>query len=68
MGWYAANDDSARSKGTLYFLLHRHGAGHWVGLSYIGCRSHRVGRDGPDRRRGPRSDRGLKAQDHVQSG
>lgn len=37
IGWYAADDGSVRSKGTLYFLLHPHGqqmAGRWVGLSY----------------------------------
>ncbi|NJP27833.1 helix-turn-helix transcriptional regulator [Microbispora hainanensis] len=39
MGWYAANDGSVRSKGTMYFVLHTHGinmAGRWVGLSYDG--------------------------------
>jgi hypothetical protein len=39
MGWYAATDDSVRSKGTMYFVLHPHGqqmAGRWVGLSYDG--------------------------------
>jgi transcriptional regulator with XRE-family HTH domain len=39
MGWYAANDGSVRSKGTMYFVLHPHGlsmAGRWVGLSYDG--------------------------------
>jgi transcriptional regulator with XRE-family HTH domain len=39
MGWYAANDGSVRSKGTLYFVLHPHGvtmSGRWVGLSYDG--------------------------------
>ncbi len=25
MGWYAANDGSIRSKGTMYFVLHPHG-------------------------------------------
>lgn len=37
MGWYAANDGSIRSKGTLYFVLHPHGlymSGRWVGLGY----------------------------------
>jgi len=37
MGWYAANDGSIRSKGTMYFVLHPHGlnmAGRWVGLGY----------------------------------
>ncbi|MFD0594141.1 helix-turn-helix transcriptional regulator [Catellatospora coxensis] len=39
MGWYAANDGSVRSKGTMYFVLHPHGQqmrGKWVGLSYDG--------------------------------
>src|SRR5690348_14681920 len=39
MGWYAANDGSIRSKGTMYFVLHPHGQtmrGRWVGLSYDG--------------------------------
>jgi transcriptional regulator with XRE-family HTH domain len=37
MGWYAANDGSIRSKGTLYFVLDAHGlhmSGRWVGLGY----------------------------------
>lgn len=37
MGWYAANDGSVRSKGTMYFVLHPHGlhmSGRWVGLGY----------------------------------
>ena len=40
MGWYAANDGSVRSKGTMYFVLHPHGismSGRWVGLSYDGA-------------------------------
>jgi hypothetical protein len=39
MGWYAANDGSVRSKGTMYFVLHPHGIymfRRWVGLSYDG--------------------------------
>lgn len=39
MGWYAADDGSVRSKGTMYFVLHPHGqrmSGRWVGLSYDG--------------------------------
>jgi transcriptional regulator with XRE-family HTH domain len=39
MGWYAAEDGSVRSKGTVYFVLHPHGismSGRWVGLSYDG--------------------------------
>lgn len=39
MGWYAADDGSVRSKGTLYLVLHPHGIslkGRWVGLSYDG--------------------------------
>jgi transcriptional regulator with XRE-family HTH domain len=37
MGWYAANDGSIRSKGTMYFVVHPHGldmSGRWVGLGY----------------------------------
>ena len=39
MGWYAANNGSIRSKGTLYFVLHPHGlnmSGRWVGLGFDG--------------------------------
>jgi hypothetical protein len=39
MGWYAANDGSIRSKGTMYFVLHPHGlnmSGQWTGLGYDG--------------------------------
>lgn len=39
MGWYVANDGAVRSKGTMYFAIHRHGTrlfGRWVGLSYDG--------------------------------
>ncbi len=39
MGWYAADDGSVRSKGTLYFVMHPQGqrmAGRWVGLSWDG--------------------------------
>jgi transcriptional regulator with XRE-family HTH domain len=39
MGWYAADDGSIRSKGTLYFVLHPHGQrldGRWVGMSHDG--------------------------------
>ncbi len=39
MGWYAANDGSIRSKGTMYFVLHPRGlnmSGRWVGLGYDG--------------------------------
>lgn len=37
MGWYRSTDAAVRSKGTLYFALHRHGThvwGRWVGMSY----------------------------------
>ena len=37
MGWYAANDDAVRAKGTMYFVVHPHGlsmSGRWVGLGY----------------------------------
>jgi transcriptional regulator with XRE-family HTH domain len=39
MGWYVANEGAVRSKGTMYFAIHRHGThmfGRWVGLSYDG--------------------------------
>jgi len=39
MGWYAADDQATRSKGTMYFVIHPHGQsmdGRWVGLSYDG--------------------------------
>lgn len=39
MGWYAAEDGSVRSKGTLYLTLHPAGqrmTGRWVGLSWDG--------------------------------
>ena len=39
LGWYAANDGSIRSKGTMYFVLHPHGlhmSGRWTGLGYDG--------------------------------
>jgi len=39
MGWYVATEGGARSKGTMYFVLHQHGqrmTGRWVGLSYDG--------------------------------
>jgi hypothetical protein len=37
MGWYAANEGSIRSKGTMYFALDAHGlhmSGRWGGLGY----------------------------------
>jgi hypothetical protein len=39
MGWYAANDGSVRSKGTMYFVLdalRSRMSGRWVGLGYDG--------------------------------
>ena len=30
MGWYAADDGSVRSKGTMYFVLHPHGVSSWT--------------------------------------
>jgi hypothetical protein len=39
LGWYAANDGSIRSKGTMYFVLHPHGlnmSGRSTGLGYDG--------------------------------
>jgi transcriptional regulator with XRE-family HTH domain len=40
MGWYAADDQAIRSKGTMYLVLHPHGqsmTGRWVGLSFDGA-------------------------------
>lgn len=37
MGWYSSNDDTIRSKGTMYFVVHPHGismTGRWVGLGF----------------------------------
>ena len=54
MGWYAANDGSIRSKGTMYFVLHPHGlhmSGRWVGLGYRRADHERMGIHGPDPRR-----------------
>jgi hypothetical protein len=39
MGWYAADDGSVRSKGTVYLVLNPQGrrmTGRWVGLSWDG--------------------------------
>jgi len=39
IGWYRSTDGAVRSKGSLYFVLHPHGAlawGRWVGLSHDG--------------------------------
>ena len=39
MGWYAADDQAVRSKGTLFLRIHPHGqqiTGSWTGLSYDG--------------------------------
>ena len=39
MGWYVAGEGAVRSRGTMYFALHQHGAymvGRWGGLSYDG--------------------------------
>ncbi len=39
IGWYSATEEAVRSKGSLYFSLHQHGAaatGRWVGLSFDG--------------------------------
>lgn len=39
IGWYTADDDAVRSKGSMFFHLHPHGrqmTGRWVGLSYDG--------------------------------
>ena len=40
MGWYAADEQAVRSKGTMYFVIHPQGqsmTGRWVGLSYDGA-------------------------------
>lgn len=37
MGWYVATEQAIRSKGTMYFVIHKHGqsaTGRWVGLSH----------------------------------
>lgn len=39
IGWYAADDGSVRSKGSLYLVIHPHGLefhGRWTGLSFDG--------------------------------
>ena len=39
MGWYAADDEAVRSKGTLYLVIHPHGHqihGRWNCPSYDG--------------------------------
>lgn len=39
MGWYSADDEAVRSKGTMFFHIHAHGRfmiGRWVGLSHDG--------------------------------
>ncbi len=39
IGWYTADDDAVRSKGSMFFQLHPHGqhmSGRWVGLSHDG--------------------------------
>lgn len=39
IGWYAADDQSVRSKGSLYLVIHPHGQqihGRWTGLSFDG--------------------------------
>jgi hypothetical protein len=39
VGRYVAEDAAHRSKGTMYFVLHRHGTqmtGRWVGIGYDG--------------------------------
>jgi transcriptional regulator with XRE-family HTH domain len=39
IGWYAADDESVRSKGALYLVIHPHGQqfhGRWTGLSFDG--------------------------------
>ena len=40
MGWYAADEQAIRFKGTMYLVVHPHGqsmTGRWVGLSYDGA-------------------------------
>lgn len=39
IGWYTADDEAVRSKGSMFFHLHPHGqhmTGRWVGLSHDG--------------------------------
>ena len=51
LGWYAANDGSIRSKGTMYFVLHPHGLTHVrpLGRARLRRPDHdRVGGHGPD--------------------
>ena len=39
MGWYTADDENVRSKGTFFFVLHTQGnllEGSWTGMSYDG--------------------------------
>ena len=39
IGWYAANEEAVRSKGSMFFALHTHGrraVGRWVGKSHDG--------------------------------
>lgn len=39
MGWYAAEDQNVRSRGTFFFRLHPHGnfmEGRWTGMTYDG--------------------------------
>ena len=39
IGWYTANEEAVRSKGSMFFALHTHGrraVGRWVGKSHDG--------------------------------
>ncbi len=39
MGWYGAEDQNVRSRGTFFFLLHAQGhflQGRWTGMTYDG--------------------------------
>lgn len=40
IGWYAADEEAVRSKGSMFFALHTHGrraVGRWVGKSHDGA-------------------------------
>jgi transcriptional regulator with XRE-family HTH domain len=55
MGWYAANDGSVRSKGTMYFVLHppRHQRHRPMGRAQLRRQHHHwLEQHGPDRSRG----------------
>jgi hypothetical protein len=58
LSWYAANDGSIRSNGTMYFVLHPHGlnmSGRWTGLGYDRADHDRVGGPWARPRKKPRT-------------